>query len=576
MKRFALLFIMIGLGMADVTMRARPFDDYATPNTVQRRPECLPGRNIIAQIGDSRSVLGPQGKNIAVAADGKTIAVTYAPPSDPYNVDQPFNGLNVAYSTDMGAFWSLYGPFSTASPLRRVYNGVDGCDNFQAQAGNLFFVWQEGQSGYDPTNLYTMIEENIPSTPSFTTSILMSGDRDPWMPCIGVNPEDNANVLITAWSYQAGGNKIHYSWISTDGGYSWSDTIRMIPNPINALCYNGSGHFRWGSNDYIFFTYHDTYLSAPQYPHYVESTDGGFHWSVPAQLPALTSVQFWWTELDCEVIENKPYAVHGDIGGGGVMQLFYPDPDNPGSPGAWNWQALSVPGQGEGSFLYHDTTYNVTVAQYPSIACQPDLGVILVAYPAVFDISPAPAGFQTGIYIGGILSTDEGRSWYPCRPLSGLQTDGATAYGTEVAHRLRTINDTTYSYATWEDAGDGAVGNQYFELGVVMAIQDTIFGPGYGIAENNQGKPIVAMQIRVVPTLGNSGCRISFSVPKPGAVKILIYDALGRLVESAFNGNLEKGDHSINLNTTHLANGVYLVDVRTPTNKDVAKFIISR
>jgi hypothetical protein len=439
MKKLYILFTLFNLCLANITTakKTTPLEPVSGLNrSAMTAPGTFQKRNIIATVGDSRSLLGPAGKNICVCSHGDVIAVMYGPPSDPYDANQPFNGVYVAYSTDSGATWNHYGPHNQVSPLRRIYPAVDGCDNFCTESGNLFFVWQEGQVGYDPTNVFAMVDENIPALPSFSPPTMLPGDIDGWMPCIGVNPDDNSHVMITAWSYLLDGNRANYAWLSTDGGYTWTDTIRITPE-INPSCNVGAGHFRWGTGDYAFFTYHDTYMDANQYPHYVETTDGGYTWSKPAVLPAITSAQFWWHELDCEVVNSRPFAVHNDIGESGIMQLFYPDPMDPGSPGNWNWTVLDVTAVGSGDFSHAGTTWTISVIQYPSISsyCIYSYEVIVVSYKANFEINPPPAGWTDGNYLGGILSFDGGDSWEPCRPMSGplFQAVGGPV---EVAHRL--------------------------------------------------------------------------------------------------------------------------------------------
>jgi hypothetical protein len=382
--------------------------------------------------------------------------------------------------------------------------------------------------------------------------------------------------MVSAWSYLNNGNSANYCWVSTDGGYSWSDSIRMTP-VIDPLCYDGAGHFRFGSGDYVFFTYHDTYLASPQYPHYVESTDGGFTWSAPAQLPALSSTNFWWTEIDCEIINDLPFSIHNDLDG--MLQIFFPDPDDPGSIGAWNWTAVNVDVVGGGVFAFQGTTYTVTPVQYNSVTYEPDLDVILYTYKCGFEIAPPPAGWTDGSYLGGLLSVDGGRNWYPTRPLSGPLFQAAGG-GVESAHRLATypsIPGTTYVYTTWEDAGDGVIGNQYFELGVVQTIDATIFGPGYdpGVAENDDVGAVSGIGLNIVPTIVKETCQITFNIAKPSQVNLKVYDATGRLVNTAFNGYLNEGEHTVKMNTSQLANGVYIVSVESSSGIDVGKVIIN-
>jgi hypothetical protein len=379
-----------------------------------------------------------------------------------------------------------------------------------------------------------------------------------WKPCVGVNPTDPLHVMVSGWDFYNGGN---YAWISTDGGYVWSDSISMTDSGT-------AGHFRWGSDDYIFYTYQDDY-SDDEYPHYVESTNGGFTWSSPATLPAITSENFSWDEFDCEVINDQPFTVHHDLDG--VMQLFYPDPDDPGSPGAWNWTALDVDSIGSGAFAYQDTTWTTAVIQFPSIAYDPDLEIILITYKASYEVTPPPAGWTDGNYLGGIVSIDHGRTWYPTRPLSGPLLQGAGG-PIETAHRLVTIDDTTHCYSTWTDADEGVIGNQYFELGAVLPIDLDGWNPG--VAENDRGiSSTSGIHLAIFPSIVNHSCCVSFNLAKPNQGSLKLFDATGRVVKTVYDGHFNNGTHNFNIATSDLPHGIYMIVFEADHIQESTKFI---
>ena len=531
MKNLVIVLILVGICSAYADANVHPVSDYS-------------GKGIIAMVGDMRSVLGTAGKNICVSGDGNGISIMYGSPSDPFDPNNPFGGIAAAYSTNQGETWGGYGPFNTTSPLSLIYPGVDGAPNFSQNLEELYSVWQENLNG-----IYVM---------NWGTGISAQLSEDCFMPCVGVDPDDPLHVMVTARHLNNGGN---LAWISTDGGYTWSDSVELTES-------GDSGHFRWGTNDYAFFTYHDDYMS-DEYPYYVETTDGGATWSSPATLPAITSGNFWWSEFDCEVINNHPFAVHNDLDS--VMQLFYPDPDNPGNPGSWNWTELDVDAVGGGAFTYQDTTWTTTIVQFPSIAYDPDLDVILVTYKANYEISPPPPGWTDGNYLGGIVSADRGRTWYPTRPISGplLQVAGGP---TETAHRLVTINDTTYCYTTWTDADYGIMGNQYFELGTVLPIDLDYWNSG--VEENDRdtnGSPLV--NLTVFPTVATNACIVSFNMQKQGKGSLKLFDATGRLVKTIFTGHLNSGRHNFDITTSGLPNGVYLLVLESEITRATAKVI---
>ena len=361
-----------------------------------------------------------------------------------------------------------------------------------------------------------------------------------------------------------------------------AEEFNVIYNGVDHTFNPGSGsggHFRWGTGDYAFFTNHAEHSGA-EWPHYVESTDGGYTWSAPDFLPAISSIQFWWHEGECEIMNGLPFAAHNDIGEGGIFHLFHPDPDDPGTPGAWNWVVTNINSEFDGAHVYQGTTYTTTHIQYPSLSYEPNLDVILMSFKAAYEIAPPPAGWTDGNYLGGILSVDGGRTWYPTRPLSGpvLQAVGGPM---EAAHRLATVPSvpgTTFVYSIWTDADDGVIGYQYFELGMVQTIDASIFGPGYdpGVAENDDVGTVSGVGLNIAPTIVKGTCQITFNIAKPSQVNLKVYDATGRLVNTAFNGYLNEGEHTVKMNTSQLANGVYIVSVESSSGIDVGKVIINR
>jgi acyl-CoA thioesterase-1 len=61
---------------------------------------------------------------------------------------------------------------------------------------------------------------------------------------------------------------------------------------------------------------------------------------------------------------------------------------------------------------------------------------------------------------------------------------------------------------------------------------------------------------------------------KPGYAYVKAYDATGRLVATVFNGYLDTGNHTIDMNTSALTSGVYLVSFESVTGTEVGKVII--
>jgi len=67
---------------------------------------------------------------------------------------------------------------------------------------------------------------------------------------------------------------------------------------------------------------------------------------------------------------------------------------------------------------------------------------------------------------------------------------------------------------------------------------------------------------------------INYTVPVNGKVKIKLFNASGRLVETLVNDNLSAGKYTINLSANKLSSGVYFVKYESNTNNSELKLIV--
>jgi hypothetical protein len=63
------------------------------------------------------------------------------------------------------------------------------------------------------------------------------------------------------------------------------------------------------------------------------------------------------------------------------------------------------------------------------------------------------------------------------------------------------------------------------------------------------------------PNPFNPTTTLRFSLPEPNKVNMNIYDIMGRKVSTLISQRLEAGYHSIDWNASHLASGVYIVEL---------------
>ncbi len=564
MKKLLVLSVLVTVCFAYLPTKA---DDVDGQSHQRRIRTSLTDRTLISPIGDIRAIMGTQGKNITVSAGAEAIAVIFGDPTpDPQN----FMEVKIAYSTDDGATWITYGPFS--GEYARIYPGVDGSPDFDENPGELFFSFQESPYGYAEGNFKTMIEEGVPaaSSPSTPLSLPSASGPDlcPWHTGICAAPDNPFHLVANAFSYLNNGNDHIYAWVSEDGGYTWSDTTRvtMAIDPVSGS--SGAGKCRQGTGDYVMMAFHDTVTvgSTPvAAPHHIESTDGGYTWGNWTELPVpaiFETSQFWWHELDCEVINGEPWAIHNDLEGAGLggMWLYH----GTGSPGSWTWEVWDVNDIGAESLWVAGTLFYAQPSQYPSISHDPVSGMILVSYKGnYYKGDNATWAEFNGAHIGGVYTYDNGQTWTVANILSEPQA-GSIVWGdwsaTEVAHRLVNRGDTIFSYAAWAHEAEL---NLYFERGIVRRFT--------GIEENS-AQSVVRTQLALAPTICSDRCYATFSVSQPADVQLVLYDVTGRHIQNVYSGACE-GVQKIDINTTHLTNGTYFLTLKAGNRTTTRKFI---
>ena len=76
------------------------------------------------------------------------------------------------------------------------------------------------------------------------------------------------------------------------------------------------------------------------------------------------------------------------------------------------------------------------------------------------------------------------------------------------------------------------------------------------------------------PNPFNPSTKIKFDLPKNENVKIIIFDILGRKLETLLDENLTAGVHEINWNASRYAAGVYFYMLLTDGIKETKKMIL--
>jgi hypothetical protein len=77
---------------------------------------------------------------------------------------------------------------------------------------------------------------------------------------------------------------------------------------------------------------------------------------------------------------------------------------------------------------------------------------------------------------------------------------------------------------------------------------------------------------KIFPNPSNDISTMEFNTSNDGQVRVVITDLLGNVVSEAYNGFLNAGQHSVNINTTNLLSGAYYINVKSGSS-NITKLI---
>ncbi len=178
-------------------------------------------------------------------------------------------------------------------------------------------------------------------------------------------------------------------------------------------------------------------------------------------------------------------------------------------------------------------------------------------------------GFTGGTAL--LMTTNSGLNWVnPPAALPGTANlSGITGFGTQwvVTRQATVIYLSPDNGATWTTSYTAPAGN--FRHVAKNRANNLVY---YGVRSNggiSKGNLLVGIEpvSNIVPDRFelkqnypnpfNPNTTIEFSIPKNSFVKLAVYDALGREVNSLLNNELKAGEYNINFSAADLSSGTY-------------------
>ena len=95
-----------------------------------------------------------------------------------------------------------------------------------------------------------------------------------------------------------------------------------------------------------------------------------------------------------------------------------------------------------------------------------------------------------------------------------------------------------------------------------------------GIKKSGNEIPVVYRLYQNYPNPFNPTTIINFDIVNSGVVKIVLYDILGKEVQTLVNDKFEPGKYNFTFNAGNLASGVYFYRISTDKFTDVKKLLL--
>lgn len=195
-------------------------------------------------------------------------------------------------------------------------------------------------------------------------------------------------------------------------------------------------------------------------------------------------------------------------------------------------------------------------------------------------------GFTGGTAL--LMTTNSGLTWVsPASPLPGTANlSGITGFGSQwvVTRQATAIYLSPDNGATWSTSYTAPAGN-FRHVGKSRA-NNLIY---YGVRSNggiSKGTLLVGIEpvSNIVPDKFelkqnypnpfNPNTTIEFSIARNSIVKLAVYDALGREVNSLLNSELKAGEYSLNFSAADLPSGTYFYKLSTGDFVQTKKMIL--
>ncbi len=146
------------------------------------------------------------------------------------------------------------------------------------------------------------------------------------------------------------------------------------------------------------------------------------------------------------------------------------------------------------------------------------------------------------------------------------------ASGTYTGYSLTHTNVTGSNRRVWSIGGCPFA--PYAGAGVNVVNCGIDISYPIGVSSSNNNIPGEYRLEQNYPNPFNPLTKISYSLPKAGDVKLIIFDIIGREAATLINGFIVAGNHSVDFDASNLSSGVYMYKIQAGDFTETKKMIL--
>ncbi len=414
---------------------------------------------------------------------------------------------------------SIDGGATFEADMQLTFDTLNSHNSAIAVSGsNVYIVWYDSRDGN--TELYYKLSNDNGFAWTADTRLTNNSGKS-WHPSVTVN----GSVVQIVWHDDTPGNNEIFYKRSNDGGNTWTTDMRLSNTAGSS---NMPGIAVSGSNVHV--SWYDS-TNGNWEIYYKRSTNGGTSWGADTRLTNNAYSSFYPTIA----VSGSTVHIAWTDNRNGPLSILYKRSTNGGT----SWGS------------------DVSMVKHNQYSLFPSLAVNGSTVHLVFQ------NLSNNLDICYKKSTNSGATW------------GSGTWGTQVQLTNNASDSQIPSIAVsgpdihifFRDNRDGN-NEMYYKR------NSTVLARPIKITESNSLTPNAYSLSQNYPNPFNPSTKIKFALPNNSLAKLVVFDALGREIETLVNEQLNAGTYEVNWVASNYPSGVYFYKFATGDFSQTSKMLL--